>query len=129
MPSSARVRVILRADGCAYDGPAVVASGLLAVELVNQVDGPFDLDLWRLDDGHSYAELAAHIEEEQRRGQAGEPPVGHPTFADLVAEETAAGTTGSLETNLSAGTYGFACILQLAVNGGIWAAGPMEVSG
>ncbi len=76
-------------SGCAYAGPAEISVGPLTIWMLNQTPGDFDLDLWLLNEVHEYDELAAHIEEEHRRGEAGEEPLGHPTFATLVAETSA----------------------------------------
>lgn len=97
----------------------------------NATDGRFDLDLWRLQEGHRYEELVAHLDEEMRRIESGELPLGHPDFADLVAESTAAiGADGELRTDLLSGTYGFACIYFPSPDapGAFRPAGPLEVS-
>jgi hypothetical protein len=108
-----------------------MAVGHLRIEMVNETAGQFDLHLWLLDNGHDYEELAAYIDEERARNEAGEPSLGHPTFATLVAEASAeAGSTGELITDIAAGTYGTACIFfdRPGSLGGIWAAGPITVS-
>ena len=123
--------VALSDSGCEYDGPVEMAVGQLRIEMENETDGQFQLDVWLLIDNHDHEELAAHIDEERARNEAGEPPLGHPTFADLAAEASAeAGSTGELITDMAAGTYGMACILfdRPGSLGGIWAAGPITVS-
>jgi hypothetical protein len=102
----------LSEGGCAYEGPARMTAGQLRVEMTNETSGQFDLDLWVLDEGHDYEELAAHIDDDRARNEAGEPSLVHPTFATLVAEASAeAGSSGTLTTDLAAGTYGMARIL------------------
>jgi hypothetical protein len=123
--------VMLSEDGCAYEGPARMTAGQLRVEMSNETSGQFDLHLWVLDDGHDYDELAAHIDDDRARNEAGEPSLGHPTFATLVAEASAeAGSAGKLIADLTAGTYGMACIFfdQPGSLGGVWAVGPLVVS-
>lgn len=122
--------VTLTDDGCEYDGPAEVAAGPMVIDLVNATSGQFDLDLWRLNDGHTYDELVAHVAEEMRRQEAGEPPLGHPTFAELVGEATAEESAeGELQMALESGTYGMACIFFPApeVLGAIFTAGTLLV--
>lgn len=126
-----RGTVTLTEDGCEYDGPAEVASGPMVIAMVNATSGQFDLDLWRMDEGHTYDELTAHIAEEMRRQEAGEPPLGHPTFAELVGEATVEESAeGEPQMVLEPGTYGMACILFPApeVLGAIFAAGPFIAS-
>lgn len=126
----ARLTVTLGESGCDVEGETGPMAGPLVIVLENGTDGRFDLDLWRIDDGHEYAELAAHTAEEMRRIEAGEEPLGHPTFADLVAEASAEGASGELRADLEAGTYGFACIYFATPEApsAIWAAGPLVVS-
>jgi hypothetical protein len=125
-----QLTVTLGESGCAVGGQTTAVAGPVVIGLQNDTGGRFDLDLWRLDDGHEYDELEAHIAEEMRRVEAGEEPLGHPTFADLVAEATAEGASGELHAVLEAGTYGFACIAfdTPAAPSGIWATGPLTVS-
>jgi hypothetical protein len=120
----------MRDDGCEYSGPAMVGAGTVILGLENESSGQFDADLWLLEPGHTYDELAAHIAEEQRRSEAGEPPLGHPAFATLVAEASTTSERGTLTADLDAGTYGVACI---RFEGGApvqyWSAGPLVVEG
>ena len=97
--------------------------------MTNETKVQFNLDLWRLGEGHTYAELDAHIKEEQRRAAAGEPGLGHPTFAALQDQETvASGTEIKHLPTLVSGTYGFVCI-AFGTGGpvAIWLAGPLRV--
>jgi hypothetical protein len=57
--------------------------------------------------------------------------LGHPTFATLVGEATAAtDTTTDVTTNVEAGTYGLACVLFDQDGGleGLWPVGPISVT-
>lgn len=123
--------VTLTTTGCEYAGPSELAAGDLTFRLRNKTSGQFNLNVWLLDQDHGYDELAAHIDEERRRAAAGEPPLGHPTFATLVGEATAeTDAVSDLATSVDPGTHGLACILfdQDGGFGGIWAAGPITVS-
>lgn len=64
------------------------------------------------------------------RLEAGDSLLGHPAFADLIAEGSAAvGSVADLEANVVAGTYAIVCILfdASSVPSGIWAVGPIQV--
>lgn len=127
--SGATASVVLRDDGCGYSGPADIKAGTVVLELVNATVGQFDADLWLLRPGRTYDELVAHLGEEQRRLEAGEPPLGHPAFATLVAEASTASERGTLTADLDPGTYGLACI---RFEGGVpvqyWSAGPFAAA-
>ncbi len=129
--SANRISVTLSDTDCTLDGESELSAGPVEIKMHNATDGQFDLDIWRLDDGHSFDELAEHIDEEMRRISSGEPPLGHPPFAELVAESTAeTGMDGELDAELMIGTYGFACIYFPSAGelGAIRSAGPREVS-
>jgi hypothetical protein len=123
--------VTLSDAGCAYQGPSSMAVGRLSVEMSNQTNGQFDLDLWLLEEGHQYEELAGHIDDERARDEAGKPSLGHPTFATLVAERSTEGEpSGQITTDLAAGTYGMACIFfdRPGSLGGLWPVGPLVIT-
>ena len=104
-------RFVLSESGCRYEGPDAVDVGRVSLSIASELDTPAWFDLWQLDEGHTYSELVAHIDEEQRRAEVGEPGLGHPTFATLVAEGEAdprAEATITLEA--ASGEYGMACI-------------------
>lgn len=114
--------------GCAYVGAAEARSGPVMIGLDNQSSAQFDADLWRLQEGHGFDELAAHAAEEQRRSREALPPLGHPSFATLVAEQSVTIQRGSVTAYLSPGTYGLACIRFVdEVPVDIWAAGPFSI--
>lgn len=131
-PRAAEIGPLVLSDtGCTYAGPAQIGSGPVALKMTNQTNVKFNLDLWKLDEGHTYGELDAHIKEEQRRASAGEPGLGHPSFAALIAQESvASGTEVKNISTLSPGTYGFVCIaFATSGPGAIWLAGPLSVVG
>jgi hypothetical protein len=125
-----RATVRFSGTGCAYAGPADIPAGEVTIRAVNNTSIQFDIDLWLLDEGHTYQELATHMEE-QARLEGEEPGLGHPTFATWVAHTTAY-PEGSDELTiplLRPGTYGFACIrLASGMPVEIMATGPFMVS-
>lgn len=131
-PRAAEIGPLVLSDkGCAYAGPGQIGSGPVALEMTNETEAHFNLDLWKLDQGHTYSELDAHIKEEQRRAAAGEPELGHPSFATMIAQESvASGTEVKNISTLTPGTYGFVCIAFVTSGpGAIWLAGPLSVAG
>ncbi len=117
-------------QGCTYAGPTRVASGTVVITIVDNTQLRFNLDVWRLNVGHQYAELDVHIKEERRRMHASEPSLGHPDFATLITSSNVGiGSHNSRVIAIRAGTYGFACIPFDTQPRDIWLAGPLEVSG
>jgi hypothetical protein len=120
----------LSGSGCGYQGQATAGAGHGSVTLSNKSATGAHFDLWRLDAGRTYAEFLAHIQEGQRRFQAREPELGHPTFASLsTSTSVAAGASQPLALPSQAGTYGMACIPWNNGPTGIFAAGPLALSG
>ncbi len=123
--------LVLSAGGCSYQGPREVSAGRVAIHMVDRTEQIFSLDLWRLDQGHAYAELEAYVAEEQRLDAAHAPGLGHPSFATLAAQlSVPAGTESNREATVGAGTYGFVCIAfaSATVRGAIWVTGPLSVT-
>ena len=111
-PRAAEIGPLVLSDkGCAYAGPGQIGSGPVALKMTNETQAQFNLDLWRLNAGHTYAEL------------------GHPSFATLIDQESvASGTMTKSMATLTPGTYGFVCIaLVTSGPGAIWLAGPLSV--
>jgi hypothetical protein len=121
----------LTEDGCRLEGQARAGIGPVRIAMVNEAGGQFDVDLWRLDTEHEYDEFAAHVAGEMQRIQGGDPPLGHPAFADLIAEASAdVGSAATLEADVDVGTYAIACILldSRSEPSGIWSVGPIHVA-
>lgn len=119
-------RFVLAGSTCSYEGPTTIDQGQASFVLVSR-GGTADFDLWRLNEGHEYAELEAHIDEEVRLAEEGLPGLGHPTFATLVGEaSTDPEGDGTLTASLDPGEYGMACI-GLEEDGAFVAAGPFTV--
>jgi len=104
-------RFVLSESGCRYEGPDTVDAGEISLSIASELDTPAWFDLWQLDEGHTYSELVAHIDEEQRRVEVGEPGLGHPTFATLVAEgEVDPRAEATITLEAASGEHGMACI-------------------
>lgn len=90
------------------DGP--IAAGSVSFTAVNETDGLAAFNIAAIEEGHSFDELASHIEEEIELADAGEPGLGHPSFAVPMFEVLLeAGETGTMSGSLDQGTYGLTC--------------------
>ncbi|MEX2405758.1 MAG: hypothetical protein WD834_00325 [Actinomycetota bacterium] len=104
-------RFVLSGSGCRYEGPETVDAGEISLSIASEMGAAADFDLWQMEEGHTYSELVAHIDEEQRRFEAGEPGLGPPTFATLVAQGRAdPSEEATITIEAAAGEYGMACI-------------------
>jgi hypothetical protein len=113
-PTAQPIRVgtfTLSDANCVYEGSGRAPSGQISAVLANSTHDQAHFDLWKLDPGHDYSELSAHLAEEGRRYRAGEPALGYPRFATSVAHVVVAPqATGTLGARLDPGVYGMACI-------------------
>lgn len=127
--AAASPSLTLTETGCQYDGPGEVPAGETAVFISNKTGATFRMDFWLLRDGHEYEELVSHIDDERRRSEAGEPPLGHPSFARMVLQgEAEPGETVGVVFDADPGVYGAACIRFEDEPTAIWAAGPTRVT-
>ena len=116
-------------SGCGYEGNDIVSARRGTITLSNKISNEAHFDFFRLNQGHNYAELVAHIQEEERRRLAGEAELGHPTFATLSSSTTvAAHVNQSLQIPETAGSYGMVCIRWNLGPLRMFAAGPLTVS-
>jgi hypothetical protein len=118
-------------SGCEYDAGARLASGSFSARVTNKTADRAHFDLWKLDAGHSYAELLAHVNEEGRRLRSQQPPLGYPDFASLIQSvDVDAQASSVITADGGTGSYGMACIRwKLAEEGplAIYSAGPLMV--
>lgn len=115
----------MESASCGYDGPTAIPAGSATFDLVSS-ERQAQFDLYLMDEGSSYDDLVAHIREEMRRLDEGEPMLGHPTFATLVDSSTTTGGLNAVTLDLTDGEYAMACI---QIQQGVLApAGPVFVS-
>ena len=110
-------------------GEDPVSAGQVAITVVNKTDAEVSFDMWRIAEGHTYEEFAAHIDEERRLAEAGEQVLGPPSYAeDLIQIKVQPGESEIFET-LSPGTYAIVCFEEYDQVGGRPSAlvGPVEV--
>jgi hypothetical protein len=121
----------LTESDCQFVATGPVAPGSLSARVTNNTADRAHFDFWKLNAGHTYAELLAHINEEGRRLRSQLPPLGQPEFASLVRSVPVEKQASAVLTaNAAAGTYGMACIRwKLAEEGPLdmYPAGPLMV--
>lgn len=113
-PTAQPIRVgtfTLSDASCVYQGSGHAPSGHISAVLTNSTRDQAHFDLWKLDRGHDYSELSAHLMEEGRRYRSGEPALGHPRFATMITSVVVAPqATDTLAARVDSGIYGMACI-------------------
>jgi hypothetical protein len=116
-------------SGCSYEGMATISSENGAIKLSNRSGTEAHFDFFKLNQGHNYLELVAHIEKEERRRVAGEAELGYPTFASIRSSTTVpAQGSVTLPIPNSAGTYGMVCIPWNLGPLRKYSAGPLTIS-
>jgi hypothetical protein len=108
-----------------------ISPGLVEFKAMNKTDALAAFNIARIEEGHTYEQLAAHIKKEIRLARAGKPGLGHPSFAVPLFEVLLQpGESGSMSGTVQPGTYGIACagvyeqVGELRPTGAI---GPLEV--
>jgi hypothetical protein len=95
---------------CVADGLGALAPQHFVVILANATSSPARFNLQRMQDGHVYGELEAHIAEQQRRFVAGIEQLTPPSFTTIVTSVgVEAAQSGRFDEALSAGVYGLVC--------------------
>lgn len=95
----------------AVEGP--IGAGPATIRIVNDTEEEAEFHLWRVSGGRTYEELEAHIEEERRVAEAGEPAIGAPSdIAGLVDRISVPVGESEQTVGLMAGTHGIVCFRQ-----------------
>lgn len=92
--------------------PGPLASGTQELTFANESAEQAAFDLWRIDDGHTYADFEAAIAVEEQLTREGKPIAGPPAF---VSERQSSGLlepgeTRTMRVTLRAGTHGIVCL-------------------
>jgi hypothetical protein len=89
----------------------------------------FEIELFKLDSGYSYAQFANRAAEDQRRMEAGEPPLSDPVPATFLVRASAIPSeTVTLGSLVVPGTYAVVCNrFRDGKRVGLTTAGPMNV--
>lgn len=123
--------VKVSASGCTLDPvEGAISPGQVELTAVNETEARAGFHMWRIADGHTYAQFAAHIERERRRTLANKPDLGprHVDLSSLIPLELQAGESGTLAGTVKPGTYGIVCARTFETRFGVLAlVGPVEV--
>ena len=128
------VSVTFSATGCAVEGSGRIASGDIALTLVNETTDEARIHLWRIEDSHGFAEFAGFLEKEAARIESGREPLGAPDYVTFMTEIAAQGEgSGAGEATVNEGSYAFACFPWVEEDGEVvyqtmYSAGPLEVT-
>ncbi len=102
------------ASGCSLSlSSEKVKAGKVAFTFVNASGNKAGLDVWRMPQPSSFAELVAAAREDRRLAEAGEPPQGdHSSLgsAPSIRAEWDDATSRTVSGQLEAGTYALVCI-------------------
>jgi len=126
-------RVTLIQSTCFADIPAPAPPGPIAVTVVNQRPVEATFTLWRIADGHTFAEAKAHADAERHLADTGQPFMGPPTWLtdpNPLNYPVAAGATAVLERVVLRGTYSVSCLAfseRANSQRVVAAAGPIEI--
>jgi hypothetical protein len=132
-PDATRVgRLIVTSTDCALRGvEGSIGTGEVVFAASNETDGTALFNIARLE-GATFEDFEAHIAEEIRLARAGEPYLGHPSFAVPLFEILlAAGEDGLLSGTIEEpGTYVLSCARVFEQTGEMrpaGALGPLKV--
>jgi pyrimidine-specific ribonucleoside hydrolase len=95
--------ITIDATGCTYGGPAALAAGLAAVEVVNATSTTWGTLLVSIAEGHTYADLTRLVD---GFAPLDEPP---PWVAPVAGAQTEPGETSLVPWRLGPGPYGLVC--------------------
>jgi hypothetical protein len=124
-------KLTLSATTCELEAGAAFASGRVTFLATNRGSALATFVINRLLDGHTFAEARAHVENERRLADAGEPFVGPPAFFQSQGSFAVnPGETTTPTLTLLPGTYEITCLARHPRDGQlrvVAAAGPLEV--
>jgi photosystem II stability/assembly factor-like uncharacterized protein len=126
-----QVTFVLSDSGCAYQGPVQTSASQVTIVTRNETTDEARFDLWRLDEGHSYAELAAYFDQQQKRIRAGKVPLGNPDFATRIKTLIAGSgappnSTPSTWVEAGGETYAMSCSRPADKPTTVFLAGPFK---
>lgn len=121
-------RVTLTDDSCTYEGARLLWSGHLVIEVVNERDVEGFVEIVRIAEGATFADLEEYISEENERVRDRREPLGEPSFVSVVASrELPAKDGGPIPTELGAGQYAALCVAGSPLEA-IYVAAPLQVA-
>ena len=109
-----RLTVTVSDGGCSLgpEGTSSLAAGPIELVSVNETDARAAVDLWRLTEGGTFDELAAHVDDERADAEAGGPGLGHPGFVtgQISSGIVEPGSTTTVDGTVQAGTHAIVCL-------------------
>jgi len=109
--ASASPTVTVGDDACASSVDERLPAAVIRITVANETSAEAAVGMYRIPEDHDFAELAAVVEEEQRRAEAGEPLLGHPPYlSEGTFRLIGSGQSDELALQLNAGTYGIFCL-------------------
>jgi hypothetical protein len=82
----ALMTAVVTNEGCTYEGPSQIAPGEITITVTNASPTDFaDLSIHPLRFGHTFAEFDAAVDEVRSRIDEGEPLIGPPFYAPMLA--------------------------------------------
>lgn len=123
----------LRDSDCQFEAPlGSIEPGLIEMTFMNHSSDRSVFHLWRLDEGHTFAEFEAFIANHKERMEKGFD-TGAPPFArQITGPSLQPGTTAAWRVNVIAATYAVACIVPNEIAGRLvatYSAGPIVIAG
>lgn len=129
--SPATSAVAIDPGGCSGSGPTSFAAGQVRINATNGTVDLANFELLAIGPGGSFEELAAHVEAERDRLDAGQDLLGAPAWiTELTRAEVAPSGSGLLSASAGAGTLAVVCALVdpgVGVVAGPYLVGPLEV--
>ena len=114
---------------CTYEGDESPQAGTFSVELVNDSSTPGIFELYTIAAGSEFSDVQAYVDQEQQRIEQGAEPLGLPDFLSLVTrEDVATGDSGTLTSDVTAGTYALMCTHDQPPTAVYLVKPPLEVS-
>ena len=113
-PPPTDIAITLTDTGCTADGVGALLPDQLKATLVNKTSAVMAFILWRLNDGHAYAELETAIQQNQQRIASNGPYALNGEYKPVMATSqtytwVSPQQTLTWQAPLASGTYGLVC--------------------
>jgi len=124
--------VTISADGCELERSGVLHEGWVSLNVVNDSDTLAAADLFRIDSGGTFEDLARDTEEKHQKALLGEESGDHPSYLQRINTgwTVEAGEQVTITGSASPGTAAIVCLRRYEETGTINpldTAGPIEI--
>lgn len=104
-------RITLSDGECLFEPDSGQRLRAISLDVVNRTQELAGFDLFKVREGHSFADITEHIEKENSRAGDGLRPIGFPSSAESKTQRAVdAGASARLEAQADEGTWGVVCI-------------------